>query len=181
MSCWYIQRGQQPRVRSKPRGSVTAETPILDTFVELTAASIEHNSLAPREFMLVRMGAPIAVDAPAASYHANADAAADSGVTAGDIQAVVIAVARLRARRGWSRQAGTSSGHWAWRSLWPTPRWPAPTPGSSINPAHHPHGGASARDNRDREKEVIAVKMGAGQEAFLLAMHVRPADLPEEG
>jgi hypothetical protein len=82
---------------------------------------------------------------PPASYLANADAAADSGVTA-DIQGVMIADARLRARRGWSRQAGTSSVPWAWRSLWQTPRWPtAATPGSSINPAHHPHGGASAR------------------------------------
>jgi len=37
------------------------------------------------------------------------------------------------------------------------------------------------QDNRVRELEVIAVKIGAGQEAFLLVMHVRPASLPEEG
>jgi alkylhydroperoxidase/carboxymuconolactone decarboxylase family protein YurZ len=59
----------------------------------MTAASLEHNSLAPREFMLARLAALIAVDAPPASYLANAEAAADSGVTAGDIQAVMIAVA----------------------------------------------------------------------------------------
>jgi hypothetical protein len=61
----------------------------------MTAASLEHNSLAPREFMLARLAALIAVDAPPASYLANAEAAADSGVTAGDIQAVMIAVAPL--------------------------------------------------------------------------------------
>jgi hypothetical protein len=72
---------------------VTAATPVLDTLVDLTAASVEHDSLAPREFMLVRMGALIAVDAPPASYLANAGAAADSGVTADDIQGVMIAVA----------------------------------------------------------------------------------------
>ena len=72
---------------------MTAETPVLDTLAEITAASIEHNSLAPREFMLARLAALIAVDAPPASYLANAEAAADSGVTADDIQAVMIAVA----------------------------------------------------------------------------------------
>ena len=72
---------------------MTSETPVLDTLADITAASIEHNSLAPREFMLARMAALIAVDAPPASYLANAEAAADSGVTADDIQAVMIAVA----------------------------------------------------------------------------------------
>jgi len=72
---------------------MTAETPVLDTLADLTAASVEHNSLDPRELMLARMAALIAVDAPPASYMANAEAAADSGVTAGDIQGVMIAVA----------------------------------------------------------------------------------------
>lgn len=72
---------------------MTAETPVLDTLADLTAASVEHNSLVPRELTLARMAALIAVDAPPASYLANAGAAADSGVTADDIQAVMIAVA----------------------------------------------------------------------------------------
>jgi hypothetical protein len=72
---------------------MTDETPVLDTLADITAASLEHNSLAPRELMLARLAALIAVDAPPASYLANAEAAADSGVTADDIQAVMIAVA----------------------------------------------------------------------------------------
>lgn len=72
---------------------MTDQTPVLDTLAEITAASIEHNSLAPREFMLARLAALIAVDAPPASYLANAGAAADSGVTADDVQAVMVAVA----------------------------------------------------------------------------------------
>jgi alkylhydroperoxidase/carboxymuconolactone decarboxylase family protein YurZ len=72
---------------------VTTETPVLDTLVDLTAASVEHNSLAPRELMLVRIAALIAVNAPPGSYLANAGAAADSGVTAEDIQGVMIGVA----------------------------------------------------------------------------------------
>jgi alkylhydroperoxidase/carboxymuconolactone decarboxylase family protein YurZ len=59
----------------------------------MTAASIENNSLVPREFMLARMAALIAVDAPPASYLANAEVAADAGVTADDIQGIMIAVA----------------------------------------------------------------------------------------
>jgi Carboxymuconolactone decarboxylase family len=72
---------------------VNGETPVLDTLADITAASIENNSLVPREFMLARMAALIAVDAPPASYLANAEVAADAGVTAADIQGVMIAVA----------------------------------------------------------------------------------------
>jgi alkylhydroperoxidase/carboxymuconolactone decarboxylase family protein YurZ len=72
---------------------MTAETPVLDTLVDITAVSLERCSLAPRELMLARIAALIAVDAPPASYLANAGAAADSGVTAEDVQAVMIGVA----------------------------------------------------------------------------------------
>jgi alkylhydroperoxidase/carboxymuconolactone decarboxylase family protein YurZ len=69
------------------------DTPVLDTLADITAASVEHNSLPPRELMMTRLAALIAVDAAPASYLANVGAAADSGVTADDIQAVMIAVA----------------------------------------------------------------------------------------
>ena len=72
---------------------MNGETPVLDTLADITAASLEHNSLPPRELMLVRIAALIAVDAPAVSYLANAGAAADSGITAEDIQAIMIGVA----------------------------------------------------------------------------------------
>ena len=72
---------------------MTADTPVLDTLADITVASVEHNSLAPRELMLTRIAALIAVDAPPASYLANARAADDSGVTADDLQGVMIAVA----------------------------------------------------------------------------------------
>lgn len=70
-------------------------TPVLDTLAELTAASTERNSLPPRELVLVRLAALIAVDAPAASYLANAGAVEESGVTAEDIQEVMIGVAPI--------------------------------------------------------------------------------------
>jgi alkylhydroperoxidase/carboxymuconolactone decarboxylase family protein YurZ len=73
--------------------SVTAETPVLDTLADMTTASVENNSLAPREAMLARIAALIAVDAPPASYLANGVVAADVGLTAEDVQDVMIAVA----------------------------------------------------------------------------------------
>jgi alkylhydroperoxidase/carboxymuconolactone decarboxylase family protein YurZ len=72
---------------------MNGESPVLDTLTDITAAAIEHNALAPRELMLVRIAALIAVDAPPASYLVNANAAGKSGLTVDDIQAVMIGVA----------------------------------------------------------------------------------------
>lgn len=72
---------------------MSADTPVLDTLTDMTAASVEHNSLSPREFMLARVAALIAVDAPPISYLANASAIKESGLTNDDIQGVAIAIA----------------------------------------------------------------------------------------
>jgi hypothetical protein len=61
--------------------------------VDITTASIEHNSVSPRDFMLARLAALIAVDAPPASYVANAPAVQQAGLTSDDIEGVMIAVA----------------------------------------------------------------------------------------
>ncbi len=70
-----------------------ATSPVLDTLTDINIASIEHTQLMPRELMLARLAALVAVDAPPASYLANAGAAADSGVTEQDVQDVLIAIA----------------------------------------------------------------------------------------
>jgi alkylhydroperoxidase/carboxymuconolactone decarboxylase family protein YurZ len=72
---------------------VSTDTPVLDTIVDITAASIAHSSGSPRDFMLARLAALIAVDAPPASYLANAPAFEEAGLTADDIQRVMIAIA----------------------------------------------------------------------------------------
>jgi alkylhydroperoxidase/carboxymuconolactone decarboxylase family protein YurZ len=72
---------------------VSTDTPVLDTIVDITTASIEHNSVSPRDFMLARLAALIAVDAPPASYLANASAVERAGLTAADIEGAMIAVA----------------------------------------------------------------------------------------
>jgi hypothetical protein len=72
---------------------MAAGTPVLDTLSDINMASIEHSHLMPRELMLARLAALVAVDAPPGSYLANAGAAADSGITQQDVQDILIAVA----------------------------------------------------------------------------------------
>ena len=72
---------------------MSTDTPVLDTIVDITTASIDHNSVSPRDFMLARLAALIAVDAPPASYVANASAVERAGLTAEDVEGVMIAVA----------------------------------------------------------------------------------------
>ncbi len=69
------------------------DTPVLDTLTDITAASIDHNTLSPRDYVLARLAALIAVDAPPVSYIANAAAITDAGLTIEDVQGVMIAVA----------------------------------------------------------------------------------------
>jgi hypothetical protein len=72
---------------------VSTDTPVLDTIVDITTASIDHYPASPRDFMLARLAALIAVDAPPASYLANAPAAEKAGLTPEDIEGVMIAIA----------------------------------------------------------------------------------------
>ncbi len=72
---------------------MSTDTPVLDTLADITAVSIEHASGSPREFMVARLAALIAMDAPPASYLANAPAIQEAGLTIDDIQSVMIAVA----------------------------------------------------------------------------------------
>ena len=71
---------------------MSSESPVLDTLTDMTAASVDHNSLSPREYMLVRLAALIAMDAPPISYFVNAAAIEESGITTEEIQGVMIAV-----------------------------------------------------------------------------------------
>jgi len=72
---------------------MSTDNPVLDTLTDMTAASVDHNSLTPREFMMARLAAMVAVDAPPISYFVSASAIEQSGLTAEDIQGVMIAVA----------------------------------------------------------------------------------------
>ena len=72
---------------------MSTDNPVLDTLTDMTAASVDHNSLSPREFMIARLAAMVAVDAPPISYFVSASVIEESGMTAEDIQGVMIAVA----------------------------------------------------------------------------------------
>ena len=71
------------------------ETPVSDTLVEMTALSLANSDLPPREFMIARIAALVAVDAPAISYALNAVPASDSGITLDDVEDILVAVAPI--------------------------------------------------------------------------------------
>jgi len=71
------------------------ETPVLDTIAEITAASVENCTLSPRELMMARIAALIAVNAPPASYLLNAGTAADVGITLQDVEGILTSVAPI--------------------------------------------------------------------------------------
>jgi hypothetical protein len=72
-----------------------SDTPVQDTLEIMTVGSIENCELEPRELMLVRLAALVAVDAPAASYLMNTGVAIDVGITLEDVQDVLVAVAPI--------------------------------------------------------------------------------------
>ena len=72
-----------------------SDAPVRDTLAVMTAASVENSDLPPREFMIARIAALAAVDAPAASYALNVEAATDVGITLDDVEDILVAVAPI--------------------------------------------------------------------------------------
>ena len=72
-----------------------SETPVSDTLLEMTATSLDNSDLGPRELMIARIAALVAVDAPAASYALNALPAAESSITLDDVEDILVAVAPI--------------------------------------------------------------------------------------
>jgi len=71
------------------------DTPVLDTLAGITAASVENCDLIPREVMMARIAALVAVGGPPASYLLNAGTAVDVGITLADVEGILIAVAPI--------------------------------------------------------------------------------------
>jgi hypothetical protein len=72
-----------------------SETPLLDTILEMSAASVERANLSPEALMLVRLAALVAVDAPPASFLVNLGAGAQTDLTLEDARSVLVAVAPI--------------------------------------------------------------------------------------
>jgi hypothetical protein len=71
------------------------DTPVSDTLLAMAAVSLENSDLSPREFMIARIAALVAMDAPPASYALNAIPATDSGIDLDDVEDVLVAVAPI--------------------------------------------------------------------------------------
>jgi 4-carboxymuconolactone decarboxylase len=71
------------------------KTPLFDLLAGMTADSIEASSLGAESFMLARIAALVAVDAPVASYLMNLGAASDLDIDADQVQGVLAAVAPI--------------------------------------------------------------------------------------
>ena len=50
---------------------MAGDTPVLDTLLEITAVAVDQGTLEPRDHMLARLAALVAVAAPAASFLLN--------------------------------------------------------------------------------------------------------------
>jgi alkylhydroperoxidase/carboxymuconolactone decarboxylase family protein YurZ len=69
------------------------DQPVLDTLIQMSADTFERSGLDPRTFMMVRIAALVAVDAPPLSYLMNLSVASGTGLTAEDVQGTLVAVA----------------------------------------------------------------------------------------
>jgi len=72
-----------------------AENPVLDTIAAMTAESVARCGLDDNSLIAARIAALAAVDAPAASYLLHVGPAMGAGVTIGQVQDILIAVAPI--------------------------------------------------------------------------------------
>ena len=74
---------------------MSEDRPLLDTVLEMTAASVTRTSLNDRELMIARVAALTAIGAQPASYLLNLAAASDVGLTLEDAQGSLVAIAPI--------------------------------------------------------------------------------------
>ena len=75
--------------------NASSDSPVLDTLVAMTAESLARCGLDENSLLAVRIAALVAVDAPAASYLMHVGPAMEAGVTAEQVQDILIAVAPI--------------------------------------------------------------------------------------
>jgi alkylhydroperoxidase/carboxymuconolactone decarboxylase family protein YurZ len=71
------------------------DTPVLETLFAMHLDALERSGLDARTYVLTRLAALVAMDAPPVSYGLTIGAAQDAGVTMEDAQAVLVAIAPL--------------------------------------------------------------------------------------
>ncbi|AZS86689.1 carboxymuconolactone decarboxylase [Streptomyces griseoviridis] len=73
--------------------TTASDTPVLDTLTAMAVDSVERCGLSPDMLLLARVAALAASDAPPISYAAHIDPALETGVTADQVQDVLVAIA----------------------------------------------------------------------------------------
>ncbi|GID93781.1 carboxymuconolactone decarboxylase family protein [Amorphoplanes digitatis] len=71
------------------------EAPLAETLMRMHSDVQARSGLDDRTYLLVRIAALVAVDAPASSYVVNLTVADELGITADDVRGVLIALAPL--------------------------------------------------------------------------------------
>ena len=71
------------------------DTPVLDTVFAMHLDALERSGLDARTYVLTRLAALVAMDAPPVSYAITIGAAADADVTLEDAQSVLVAIAPI--------------------------------------------------------------------------------------
>lgn len=71
------------------------ENPVLETVLDINAASLSRTDLDPQTAILTRLAALIAVDAPVSSYLVHLGAGAEAGLTLEQAQDVLVTVAPI--------------------------------------------------------------------------------------
>jgi alkylhydroperoxidase/carboxymuconolactone decarboxylase family protein YurZ len=71
------------------------DRPVLEAIAAMNLDTLALSSLDPQSYMLVRLAALVAVDAPPASYLANLGMAAEVGLSREDVQGVLTAIAPI--------------------------------------------------------------------------------------
>ena len=74
---------------------MSEDRPLLDTIMDMTAASVTRSNLDGRDLMMVRLAALAASDAAPASYLLNLAVATETDLTFEDVQGALIAVAPI--------------------------------------------------------------------------------------
>jgi 4-carboxymuconolactone decarboxylase len=75
--------------------TMPGEAPLAETLMRMHSDVQAQSGLDDRTYLLVRIAALVAVDAPAASYLVNLTVADEIGITADEIRGVLIALAPL--------------------------------------------------------------------------------------
>jgi alkylhydroperoxidase/carboxymuconolactone decarboxylase family protein YurZ len=71
------------------------DTPVLDTVFAMHLDALERSGLDAHTYLLVRLAALVAMDAPPVSYALTIGAAAEAGVTLEEAQSVLVAIAPI--------------------------------------------------------------------------------------